>query len=325
MNHENIRIETPPSVDTLKEHHAYETVDRVGNDPETTDFKRTARLLQSLWRGSKDFPIGSEPMKPKDDRPSRPLGSRIDLSFARETGSNFLSDAVRDAVRYRLSHRQPHEMIDEDRLYCDLLSSMPLCFNLFGELAADLALADKAVHTWWPDTPGKVTSVEFEWSPGRRLTGEYLENRSAFDIALIMDVGAGKKAVLGIETKYHEHCKAESRPGDERIRRYAEVTTESGIMSQETMESIPGTELQQIWLDHLLALSMLQHPSNEWAWAKFVLVHPERNPSYERAAERYRSLLSRPETFEVRTIESLLDAGVLPETLSEAFRQRYLW
>jgi hypothetical protein len=28
-----------------------------------------------------------------------------------------------------------------------------MCFNLFGELWADLALADKAVHTWWPDDP----------------------------------------------------------------------------------------------------------------------------------------------------------------------------
>lgn len=325
MNHENIRIETPPSVDTLKEHHAYETVDRVGNDPETTDFKRTARLLQSLWRESKGFPLGSEPMKPKDDRSSRPLGSRIDLGFARETGSNFLSDAVREAVRNRLNHRQPHEMIDEDRLYWDLLSSMPLCFNLFGELAADLTLADKAVHTWWPDTPGTVTVVEFEWSPGRARTGEYLENRSAFDVAFILDLGNDRKGVIGVETKYHEDPKRMPPPGDDRLKRYREIAAKSEAIDDDTVTTLLDTELQQIWLDHLLALSMLQHPSKEWAWAKFVLVHPERNPSYERAAERYRSLLSRPETFEVRTIESLLDAGVLPETLSEAFRQRYLW
>ncbi len=29
-------------------------------------------------------------------------------------------------------------------------------FNLFAELAADLALADRAVHTWWSDVPGTV-------------------------------------------------------------------------------------------------------------------------------------------------------------------------
>ncbi|MEX2274734.1 MAG: hypothetical protein WEA10_04085 [Actinomycetota bacterium] len=26
-----------------------------------------------------------------------------------------------------------------------------MSFNLFGDLAADIPLADRAVHTWWPD------------------------------------------------------------------------------------------------------------------------------------------------------------------------------
>ena len=47
------------------------------------------------------------------------------------------------------------------------LSSMRMCLNLFGQMWADLTLADKAVHAWWPDAPGKVSAVEFEWSPGR--------------------------------------------------------------------------------------------------------------------------------------------------------------
>jgi len=146
-----------------------------------------------------------------------------------------------------------------------------------------------------------------------------------FPFLFIMDLGDGRNGVIGIETKYHEHSKAETRPSDERIRRYTEVKNESGIMSREAMGTILETDLQQIWLDHLLAVSMPLHESGRWSWAKFVLVHPQKNPSYARAAERYRALLSRPETFEVRTIESLLDAGVLPETLIEAFRQRYLW
>ena len=97
------------------------------------------------------------------------------------------------------------------------------------------------------------------------------------------------------------------------------------MMCQEAMESILGTELQQIWLDHLLTVSMPLHGSGTWEWAKFVLVQSEKNPSYARAAERYRALLSRTETFEVRTIESLLDTGVLRERLSAVFRSRYLW
>jgi hypothetical protein len=128
----------------------------------TTDFKRTARLLQSLWREKQGLPIGSQPMVSRDGKPVRPLGSRIDLKTARETGANFLSEGVRSAVTKRLDNPQPHQTIDADRLYCDLLSSMPMCFNLFGELAGDIPLADKAVHSWWPDIPGTVIDVIFE-------------------------------------------------------------------------------------------------------------------------------------------------------------------
>lgn len=165
---------------------------------------------------------------------------------------------------------------------------MPLCFNLFGELAADLALADKAVHTWRPDTPGTVAAVEFEWSPGRSLTGEYLENRSAFDVAFILDLGNGTKGVIGVETKYHEHAVAMAPTTNTRMERYRAVAYASGVFAKGAQEAIIGTELQQIWLDHVLALSTL-------------------------------------DSFGVSTIEELLDAGALPADLITAFRERYLW
>ena len=156
----------------LKEHHVCESADDAANDTETTEFKRNTRLLQALWREKQGLPIGSQPMRPGEGKPTRPLGSRIELETARESGANFLTDGVREAASNRIANPQPHQTLDEDRLYCDLLSSMPLCFNLFGELASDIALADKAVHSWWPGTPGTVTAVEFEWSPGRARPGE---------------------------------------------------------------------------------------------------------------------------------------------------------
>jgi hypothetical protein len=216
-------------------------------------------------------------------------------------------------------------MLDEDRLYCDLLSSMPMCFNLFGVLQADSTTADRAVHAWWPEVPGRVTAVFFEWSPGRRLPGHYLENRSAFDVAFELELEGGKRGLLGVETKYHEDCRREKAPSDHRRRRYAEVSAKSGLLSPESIEAIIGTELQQIWLDHLLALSMTQEQSQKWAWTGFALIHPEKNPSYARATKRYRSLLSNPASVRVRTIESLLNSDVFPEAASAAFAERYLW
>lgn len=325
MAFRNPLLTKPVTEAALKNHHCWENVDRVSGDPETTKFKRTARLLQSFWRESEGLPIGSQPMKPTKDRPGRPLGSRIDLPVARESGANFLTDNVRYAAEHRLAHPQPHQTLDVDRLYCDLLSSMPMCFNLFGELWADLALADKAVHTWWPDTPGRVSAVEFEWSPGRSRKGEYLENRSAFDVAFILDLGTGKKGVVGVETKYHEHAVRMNEPSENRMDRYRKVAEKSGVFRAASMEEIIGSHVQQIWLDHLLALSMPIHPSDEWTWTRFVLVYPEGNPSFRQTGTRYRGLLTEADTFTMSSVESLLATAVLPPDLITRFRERYLW
>jgi hypothetical protein len=202
---------------------------------------------------------------------------------------------------------------------------MPMCFNLFAVLQADLNMADRAVHTWWPDVPGRVCAVHFEWSPGRRLKGEYLENRSAFDVAVELELPDGGRGVFGVETKYHENCKKEDTPSDDRRRRYTKVARESGLFTESAIEQIMGTDLQQIWLDHLLALSMTQHPSKKWSWAGFALVHPARNPSYARACERYKKTLRDPTSIRISTLESLLSAGVLPSETALALSDRYLW
>lgn len=309
----------------LSSHHCLEAVDIIAGQPEVTTFKRRARLHQSLWRESRGLPIGTQPMRKRDGQKSRFLGSRIDLDHALKSGANFLSDNARECARWRVAHPEPQQTLDVARLYCDLLSSMPMCFNLFGELAWDHQLADHAVHRWWPDVPGHVSAVMFEWSPGRRRTGEYLENRSAFDVAFELDLGNGNHGILGVETKYHENCRRETIPNDQRRSRYEFVTKSSGVLSQQDVDTILGTELQQIWLDHLLVESMLLHESKRWTWAGFALVHPRLNPSYAEATARYRRLLRPGVDIRVSTLEDLIEDDILPDALASAFARRYLW
>jgi len=303
-----------------------EAVDDVPGEPDVTAFKRRARAHQNQWRIGRGYPIGTHPMRPKQGKPSRPLGSRIEISFAERTRSNFLGEPVRHAVEYRLAHPEPHQMINKDRLFCDLLSSMPMCFNLFGWLHddhGDMKAANQAVHRWWPDAPGKVSAVRFEWSPGR-LDDDFLGNRSAFDVAFELSLDDGSYGVIGVETKYHEHAKPEQAPNEERLTRYEEVTAESGIFLPNASQALIGTDLQQIWQDHLLALSMLKHPSKQWQWARFVLIHPSGNPSFARAGARYGALLTNTASFQVRTIESMLDSEALPSDAIKVFKERYL-
>jgi hypothetical protein len=48
-----------------------------------------------------------------------------------------------------MAQPETHQLIRRDRLGADLLSSQPQCFNLIGELAADLELAGGR----WPRRP----------------------------------------------------------------------------------------------------------------------------------------------------------------------------
>jgi hypothetical protein len=297
-------------------------VDAVRGRRDVTEFKRRARWHQSQWRIAQDLPIGTH--RPIEEQ--RPNGSRIPLDLAKETGANFLSDAIRSQVQHRLDHHESHQTLDENRLWSDLLSSMPMCFNLFGEAAANPAHLEAAVDALWPTHPGTAIELRFEWSPGRR-DRTYLSNRTAFDAAVILDLDHEQLGVIGIETKYHEHIKHERAPSDtKRMPRYREVTERSGVFATGWEEALAGTDLQQIWLDHLLVLAMLQHPSGRWAWGRYVLAYPAANPSVRDAAARYREVLTDDTTFEVRTIEELLEPGVLHSpTTAMTFRDRYLW
>ena len=139
-----------------------------------------------------------------------------------------------------------------------------MAFNLFGDLAADLALADRAVHTWWPDAPGTVADVRFAHSPGR-LDPAYLNSLRAFDAAFVLDLGDGTQGIVGVDTKYHDWTKPEI-PKPSNLARYLEVAERSGIFAPGRPTRLKGrSDLAVMWLEHLLLLSMLQHLSGAWS------------------------------------------------------------
>lgn len=314
----------PATNDELKEASCWFAVDQVPKRPDVTEFKRRARWQQSWWRETAGLDIGQH--FSGTPRVGRNNGSRIALTSARATGANFLSDSIRSGVKERLAKRQEHETLDEDRLWSDLLSSMPMCFNLFGE-ATDPHRLSAAADVLWPGHPGQPAALRFEWSPGRR-DELYLANRSAFDVALELDLGDGRRGVIGVETKYHEDIKAEPAPNPtSRLPRYLQVAKTSGVFRHGWEVDVIGTDLQQIWLDHLLVLSMLQHPTAGWAVGMFVVVFPAANPSVAAAVERYRSVLVNPDesAFRAVTVEDLLDAHIHTPSTEASFRDRYLW
>jgi hypothetical protein len=288
-----------------------------------TAFRRLLRLHHARWRESKGHPIGTQPIVPGAGKPSRLVGSRLPLDYARETGANFLTASALDAARARTSFIEPHQSFDHQRLWADLLWSPTMSFNLFGDLAADLRLADRAVHTWWPDAPGTVSEVRFTHSPGR-LDRAFLGNLVDWDVGFVLDLGDETKGIVGVDTKYHERSERRE-PKPQRLPRYREVAEKSGAFEPRAIDPFSGSSpLLSMWLEHLLVHSMLQHASGTWSWGRYVVVHPAGNTDFAEACAAYRALLVDQSTFSSVTIEELLDTRVTPRRTVAAFRDRYI-
>jgi hypothetical protein len=308
----------------LEAAHCWEADDRVPRRPAMTEFRRRLRYHQAQWRAANRHPIGSQPIAPPPDGgPARLVGSRLPLAYAKETGANFLTAGALEAARTRTSITEPHQSFDHQRLWADLLWSPAMAFNLFGDLAADLQLADRAVHTWLPDAPGTVCEVRFAHSPGR-FDPAYLNSLRAFDVAVVLDLHQGTHGIVGVDTNYHERAKPET-PKPSNLWRCLEVAEGSGVFKPGAIDAVKGrSDLAVMWLEHLLLLSMLQHVSGSWSWGRYVVVHPAGNSDVAEACARYRALLVDQSTFSSVTVEDLLDAGALPTPTVAALRDRYI-
>src|SRR5919201_4698070 len=285
-----------PSRADLEAMHCWEADDRVPGRPEMTAFRRRLRHHQARWREANGHPIGSQPIAPRPGESARPVGNRLPLEYARETGANFLTAGALEAAKARMSFTESHQTLDHQRLWADLLWSPAFAFNLFGDLAADHALADRAVHAWWPDAPGTVCDVRFAHSPGR-LDPTYLNSLRAFDAAFVLDLGDGTQGIVAVDVKYHEWSKPET-PKPSNLARYRAVADESGIFGGGAVEALAGrTGLAVMWLEHLLLLSMLQHASGDWSWGRYAVARPAGNSDVADACARYGDLLVDRSTF----------------------------
>ena len=280
--------------------------------PTLAAWRREAKRRQIRWCDTRSL----EP----DPKGKGPFWLRGADSAA---GKNFVTEEIARTAARRFGW--PGSRADEPlefkrhRTTAHLLASMPMCFNLFGPLAQDQALAKKVIKAWFPDLwiPGADVKVEVKFEYAPRPKREFLDDNTAFDVALIITRDETRHLV-GIETKYYE------RPARETIddsNRYDEVSRAAG-QSRADVARVKETSAVQIWRNHLLALACHQHGCTRVA---SVLVAPQGNPAWPALANDYLELIpNAADTFEFRTIEQLLGAvpGRLPQ--EQAFRERYL-
>ena len=295
-----------------KKFNAFESV------ADKSKFQRAARTLQSVWREEQGFEVGIYRNKTVE----RLSGSMLVMPWAEESLANYMTETVRQVVREEVmdKSRSRGKLFGRPRIFNNLLSSQPLCFNLFGELSKDLDLASEVFKDITSGRVQAITSIEFEESPGRgdvRYTGD----NSAFDVFVTFKSPKGGDGFIGIEVKYHENlagAPATHRP------RYDEVADVMGCFDASKLNRLKSQPLQQIWRDHLLAGAL--RSVGPYGDGFFVFLYPRDNPHCAGAITQYAECLTNHESFEAWTLEDVI-AGIKRHTSEDwvdGFYNRYL-
>ena len=274
----------------LREHKVFEQAD--------DRFRAAVRARQALLREQKGWDIGLYP--PAADA-QREIGSYLGNA---NPDANFITPEVAELVRREVAYREDDALIDQERLYRNMVSSHPATFNVFGPLKLEPRLASSVARRLCPDLVRQATEVLFEHSPARRHPA-FTNDRTAFDVLIKAQTTAGH-GFIAIEMKLTEtmaEAPARLRP------RYDELSRTSGLFKDPDHPDLRAAPLQQLWRQHMLAAAMVQN--GLYSAGRFVVVAPALNNRVWSAVAQFRSHLVVDDpvvTFDALKLESVIVA-----------------
>jgi hypothetical protein len=257
------QIARPPLVPEkiLREHGAFSVFD--------LRFRAAARLLQCLWLRDHDTPTASSDAGGAVDGVST-FGNILSPEAA-YAGRNFLTPAVHRLALQEWLMCEEDAAIDDERLFGNALSSMPLAFNMFGPMALDRTLATSVFRELLPDFVRSVERIQFEHSPSRR-DERFLADRTAFDLAVRVTTPGGEPGTIFIEVKFSESMEG---PAARMRDRYDEASKEVRLYDNPDSLILRSTPIEQIWREHML--SQLAVDNGITPRAVFLAIGPKLN------------------------------------------------
>ena len=278
-------------------------------------FRRRMRLHQSWYRAFVlERPYGTGP-GPRDTSQYGNMLTQEDGA----AGRNFLTPQIFEVVQRRIA--QGTGAVEPYRLLHNMLSSQPMCFNLFGPLADDLDLATRLTRALWGKKIAKVTHVAIEWAPSPKRA--FLDDNTAFDAFIEYVRDDGGRGFIGIETKLTEPFSrgAYDKPA------YRRWMTPDGPWRSSAARAVAQAEHNQLWRDHLLAWALLRHEASPYAEGRFAVIYHPQDRRCAEVIERYRGLLRDPKAIDAFTLAQVVEAWrreLEPGSWLDAFHTRYL-
>jgi len=283
----------------------------IGNLPKESGFKKKMRFHQSWWR---TFVLGEKQGQwPKSKDPQKRIGSTI--MAGKDSGKNFLTDNSFETVRITLEERKEFQagIMEEDRLYNNLLSSQPLCFNFFGELKLDLDFALRVIKCFFPDIT-RVNQVWFEFAPRANHTSD----NSAFDIALEVE-RKDQTGLIGLECKFTDKFSPDETDKAE----YKNIFDKSGVFKNKYKTYIVS-RFNQLFRNQLMAEAMVQEGDYDFVYTGLVCHDGDNNGN--KIGKEFASLLELEQEFQIITYrEYVSQVQQLPLTWEQREWTMLLW
>lgn len=176
--------------------------------------------------------------------------------------NNFLSDEAADYAAQRVDVvRGEGGQLEQTRLFTNMLSSMPLCFTVFGHLRAHPEAAAAVLSTvtgheivgFERVAVGRraIDGIECEWAPER---SEHLNDGTAFDAVAAARLSDGRLLLIAVEAKYVDTF-SRDKADDEKDRKYRGACERFG-MAEGAFGALKGPATRQLLRNLLLTESV---------------------------------------------------------------------
>lgn len=265
----------------------------IGSYPSESGFKKRMRFHQGWWRA---FVLAEE----EGRHPIRKENVICNtISNGQINQKNFLSANISKAVQQTIQERQEVQsgIFEEDRLFNNLLSSQPLCFNFFGELKIDTDFALQLLQQFGPELT-EVKRVIFEFAPIEKYTND----NSAFDVAFEVMIDS-KVGIVGLECKYtdtfskKEYDKAEYRHI---------FNNNNGNVFCATYETFKSARFNQLFRNQLIAEGLVQNNRYHFAYTG-LFCHPDDDSVLQVGAEFQGMFNNGEKLFKVITYQDFIE------------------
>lgn len=263
---------------------------RFGTIPNESSYKKRIRMHQGWWRMNVlNEKVGRHPK----NRNSNLCNTILNGEKSR---NNFLTENTYKAVFQTLDERKEEGtgMMEEDRLFNNLLSSQPLCFNFFGELMADTDFGLKILQLWWPNIT-ELKRVIFEFAPKERFTND----NSAFDVAFEVAIG-NQIGLIGLECKYTDTFS--STEYDKPT--YRELFKNSNSFVAD-YNDLKASRYNQLFRNQLISEGLIQN--SKYQFVKTGLFCYEQDNSAIEIGQEFKKMLANPDSFTIITYRSFIE------------------